>query len=216
MFKKLCDTRNLSKKEWLEVRKKGIGGSDVGTIFKANKYKTLIELWKEKTGLLDDEAPDGPNEKMYWGLELENIIRNEFTKRTGIKVVKEPFILQHSEYNFMIANLDGICQDKENNYVFEAKTGQYSDEWENKIPFTYYLQLQHYLAVTNFNRAYLAALLNGNKFLIYSIKKNDDFIKEMIHKEIQFWYLVVNKTAPMDDGFNYVNDVEYCNFDMIK
>jgi putative phage-type endonuclease len=215
MFKKLCDTRTLTKKEWLEVRKKGIGGSDVGTIFKVNKYKSLIELWEEKTGILDDEAPDNFNEKMYWGLELENIIRNEFTKRTGIKIVEEPFILQHNENQFMLANLDGICQGKEN-YVFEAKTGQYSDEWENKIPFTYYLQLQHYLAVTKFNRAYLAALLNGNKFLIYSIKKNDDFIKEMIHKEIQFWYLVINKTSPMEDDFNYIDDIEYCPFDMIK
>jgi putative phage-type endonuclease len=216
MFKKLCDTRTLTKKEWLEIRKKGIGGSDVGTIFKVNKYKSLKELWKEKTEISDNEAPDNFNEKMYWGLTLEDIIRNEFTKRTGIKIIAEPFILQHSEYNFMLANLDGICQDKENNYVFEAKTGQYSSGWEDKIPFTYYLQIQHYLAITNFPKAYLAALLDGNKFLIYAIKKNDKFIKEIIHKEIQFWYLVVNKTAPVEDDFNYINDIEYCPFDMIK
>ena len=36
--------------EWLDIRKKGIGGSDAGAIMGKNKYKNIIDVWKDKTG----------------------------------------------------------------------------------------------------------------------------------------------------------------------
>ena len=46
----------MTREDWLEERKKGIGGSDAATILGLNPYKTTIELWEEKTGRKD--APD--------------------------------------------------------------------------------------------------------------------------------------------------------------
>ena len=39
-----------NEEEWLDIRKKGIGGSDAGAIMGKNKYKNIIDVWKDKTG----------------------------------------------------------------------------------------------------------------------------------------------------------------------
>lgn len=121
--------------------------------------KSPVELWLEKTGQLPySEA----GEAAYWGTQLEVLVRTEFTKRTGIEVNKVNQILQHEDYPFMLANLDGTCQHP--NYgtcVFEAKTASAykAFEWEDKIPDEYMLQIQHYMAVTGYAGTYIAVLI---------------------------------------------------------
>ncbi|HFC9341278.1 TPA: YqaJ viral recombinase family protein, partial [Enterococcus hirae] len=46
-------TLDMSHQEWLEDRKKGIGGSDVATVLGLNKYKSPYQLWLEKTGQIE-------------------------------------------------------------------------------------------------------------------------------------------------------------------
>ena len=50
--------------------------------------------------------------------------------------------------------------------IFEAKTVSAfkAGEWEDGIPDEYYLQVQHYMAVTGYQGAYVAALIGGNNF----------------------------------------------------
>ncbi len=116
----LASTENMPYEEWLEYRKKGIGGSDASVVCGINKYKSPVELWLEKTGQLPySEA----GEAAYWGTQLEALVRNEFTKRTGIEVSKVNQILQHEDFPYMLLNLDGTWQHP--NYgtcVFEAIT----------------------------------------------------------------------------------------------
>lgn len=79
MAKILVSTENMPYEEWLEYRKKGIGGSDASVVCGVNKYKSPIELWMEKTDQLQySEA----GEAAYWGTRLEALVRDEFTKRT--------------------------------------------------------------------------------------------------------------------------------------
>ena len=42
-------TKNLSREEWLKYRTKGIGGSDVSIIAGINPFKSVHQLWLEKT-----------------------------------------------------------------------------------------------------------------------------------------------------------------------
>ena len=41
-----------SRTEWLRERFKGIGGSDAGAAIGVNKYKSNVDLYKEKTGMI--------------------------------------------------------------------------------------------------------------------------------------------------------------------
>lgn len=73
----------MTHNEWLEDRRKGIGGSDVGTILGLNKWKSPYQLWLEKTGQV--ELDESNSEPAYWGNVLEEIVAKEFTERTGKK-----------------------------------------------------------------------------------------------------------------------------------
>jgi putative phage-type endonuclease len=200
-MKTLVSTVDLPFNEWLEYRKKGIGGSDASVVCGVNLYNSPVELWLEKTGQLPySEA----GEAAYWGNRLESLVRDEFTKRTGIEVTLVNAILQSEEYPFMLANVDGICEHPElGTCIFEAKTaGAFKlSEWEtNRIPDSYLLQIQHYLAVTGYKGAYVAVLIGGNTFKWRFIERDEDLISMLISLESDFWAHVQNETPPPLDG----------------
>lgn len=196
----IAATDNLPYEEWLKLRKNGIGGSDAAVVCGISRYKSTVELWMEKT---DRMKQSEVGESAYWGTLLENVVREEFTKRTGIEVKVEKSLLRSSDHPFMLANLDGVCTDP--NYgecVFEAKTASAfkAAEWENAIPDEYMLQIQHYMAVTGFKAAYVAVLIGGNSFRWRLIERDDEIIEMLIKLESGFWQYVKNDTPPPVDG----------------
>lgn len=200
MARVVVDTSNLSYEKWLEYRKTGIGGSDASVVCGINKYKSPIELWMEKT----DQLPyQEAGEAAYWGTQLENVVRTEFTKRTGIEVRIEKQLLQSEEYPFMQANLDGICEHPDyGTCIFEAKTASAykAAEWENSIPAEYMLQIQHYMAVTGYKGTFIAVLIGGNTFKWKYIERDDEIIEMLINIEADFWNHIINGTPPPIDG----------------
>jgi putative phage-type endonuclease len=202
MLKSIKSTDNLSRAEWLEFRKKGIGGSDAAVVCGMSKYKSPFELWQEKTGKTESVEA---GEKAYWGNALEPFVRAEFEKRSGYEVHLEETILQHPHHPFMLANVDGIILNEEypKGCIFEAKTASayLEHEWEDgKVPEAYQLQVQHYLAVTNFEGAYIAVLIGGNTFKWTFIPRDEELIEMLIKIESVFWDYVTRDVAPPIDG----------------
>jgi len=196
----LVSTEGLSYKDWLEYRRKGIGGSDASVICGINQYKSPIELWAEKTGQLPHQEA---GEAAYWGTRLENLVCEEFTLRTGIEVIPSNQILQSEEYPFMLANLDGECNHPiYGTCVFEAKTASayLLGDWEDSIPDAYMLQVQHYCAVTGYKGAYVAVLIGGNTFKWKFIERDEEIISMLIQLESEFWQHVQDGTPPPLDG----------------
>lgn len=200
MLKTLVSTQTMSRDEWIKWRNKGIGGSDASIICGVNKYKSPIELWMEKTGMIE---PTEAGEAAYWGTILEPIVREEFSKATGIEVGIEKSILQHPVHDFMLANVDGVIIHPDyGGCIFEAKTSSSyrADEWENSIPEEYQLQVQHYMAVTGFKAAFVAVLIGGNTFKWKLVERDDELIEMLIILEESFWNCVVTNTPPPMDG----------------
>ena len=201
MVEILTNTKDMTNEEWLEWRKKGIGGSDVATICGLNKYKSALELWMEKRGYKQDEEA---GESAYWGTTLEHIVREEFIKRSGLEVDTINLMLKHPKYEFMLANVDGIVIDQEGKKcIFEAKTASAykADQWkDDEIPEGYMLQIQHYMAVTGYERAYIAVLIGGNTFKYTVVDKDEELISMIIQIEKQFWDCVVSDIPPEVDG----------------
>lgn len=200
MAKIIKSTENMPYGEWFDLRRSGIGGSDASVICGINRYKSPVELWMEKTGRLPNQEA---GESAYWGTTLEPLVREEFSKRTGIEVKLAKYILQSEEFPFMRANLDGVCCDPElGDCIFEAKTASAFKlgEWENSIPDEYMLQIQHYMAVTRFKAAYIAVLIGGNTFRWKKIDRDDEIISALIKLEKDFWECVEDDTPPQLDG----------------
>ena len=196
----LASTENMPFDEWIDWRKKGIGGSDASVVCGINRWKSPVELWMEKTNQLPYQEA---GEAAYWGTQLESLVRSEFTKRTSIDVIPVNQLLQSEDHPFMLANLDGVCQHP--NYgtcVFEAKTSSAyrATEWYDAIPDEYQLQLQHYLAVTGYKGAYVAVLIGGNTFKWKFIERDDELIAMLIQLEAEFWNHVQSNVPPQLDG----------------
>ena len=195
----LVSTLNMDRNEWLEYRRKGLGGSDAAAILGLNPWKTAMDVWLEKTGeLTEDESQD--NEKMYWGTALEDVVAREFMTRTGLKVRRRNAILQHRKHRFMIANVDRLVIGHKAG--LECKTaGQYSaDDWAMGVPEYYIPQVQHYMAVTGYKAWYVAVLIGGQEFKYYKIARDDYFIRQLIEAETEFWNLVETRIPPPIDG----------------
>ena len=140
----LVSTKDMACDEWLHWRKRGIGGSDAATICGINKFKSVFQLWMEKTNRYD-QAVD--NEPAYWGYVLEPVIRDEFTKRTGLPVVLEQNLLQHERYPYMLANLDGIIR----HHPFKG----------------WFVGLRPYKGLKTLNLWHEGNIIGNRKFLVY-------------------------------------------------
>ena len=197
----LVKTTGLSREEWLEYRTRGIGGSDASVIARINPYKSVIQLWREKTGkepLVEEE-----NEHTHFGKVLESIVKREFTERTGLKVRARNAILQSEKYPFMLANLDGVINEDGKTVIFEAKTASAykKEQWEGGIPKEYMFQLQHYMAVTGYHKAYIAALVGGNHLIMHEVYEDEEMIRYIVEMEQEFWQKnILEGIEPEADG----------------
>lgn len=208
MKRNTIPTGKLIREEWLQLRRTGIGGSDASVIMGKNPYRSILQLWEEKTGKLP--VTDDGNEYTYWGNVMEPIIRKEFMNRTGLKVRQKHAMIFHKDYPYLFADVDGIATDERGEKcIFEAKTAsQYkAEQWENGVSEEYVLQVQHYLEVCGMNKAYIAALIGGNKFVFHTIYRDDDLIKKLISREKEFWEeYVLKETEPVMDDSDATKD----------
>ena len=193
----IAKTTEISHEEWLKLRLKGIGGSDCAAAVGMSRWKSPLDVFLEKTGR---KAQVSDTEKMYWGRTLEPVLRAEFTRRTNLKTQVVPYMMNHREYPYMLANIDGIVIEKDGTKcLLEIKTAgtAVEKEWTDAgIPVEYYLQVQHYLFVTGLSKAYVAVLIVGNKFRWQSIQRDEETIQMLVAIESHFWKEYVEKDVP--------------------
>jgi putative phage-type endonuclease len=203
----LANTNEMSHEEWLQARRKGIGGSDAAAIAGLNKWKSPVAVYLEKIGQAPEEKVY--SEAAYWGTMLEDVVAQEFSKRTGLKVRRRNAILQHPEHSFMLANVDRLIVGEKTGLECKTASEYLKEEWkDDEVPAQYLLQCQHYMAVTGFDSWWIAVLIGGNKFVYKKIERDDDIIQYLIQIESDFWKNhVLKKNPPMFDGSDASSDL---------
>ena len=158
--------RYRNRESWLKNRKKYLGGSDVSCILGLNPYRTNVQLYREKKGLVEpDDLSDNP--LVQYGTQAEEHIRALFAlDYPNLKVEYVPNNSWHnSEYPFAAASLDGWSTDENGRKgILEIKTasitsGQQANKWKGAIPDNYYCQVLFYLGVTEWQFVDLRANL---------------------------------------------------------
>lgn len=197
----LAKTKELTREEWLKLRKQGVGGSDAAAVCGLNRWRGPLDVYTDKTS---DSIEDRDSEPMYWGRIMEPILRNEFSKRTGLKAEEMPYMFACKEYPFMLADIDGIVREADGSIaLLEIKTanGFAAKDWENGLPQEYYIQIQHYLSVTGLPKAYVAVLIGGNDFRYEEIPRDEETIQTIIALEANFWiHHVIARIPPEPDA----------------
>ena len=182
----------MNKQEWLEERKTYIGGSDLGSILGINNFRTELDVYFEKTA--EGIAEDTAGEAAYWGNVLEDVVAQEYAKRTGFKIEKPAGLIRHSEYPFIACNLDyWVIDDQGNSHILECKTANqmkvtcWGEEGTDQIPESYLYQVAYYAAITGVNRVDIAVLIGGQDFRIYRYDKDEVKESQLIRAAKKFW-----------------------------
>ncbi|MEJ0003542.1 MAG: YqaJ viral recombinase family protein [Pararobbsia sp.] len=202
---RLVETKQLSRNDWLSVRRNGIGGSDAAAAIGLSPYMSPLELWLNKTGRdggLSRPNPDDTTEPVYWGTLLEPIVAAAYTKQTGNRVRRINAVLQHPSIPFMLANIDREIVGGSGVQILECKTaGEFGARaWREGVPEYVQVQVQHQLAVTGKHAADVAVLLCGQKLEVHRIERDDALIARLIPLEAAFWRFVETDTPPPADG----------------
>lgn len=199
--------------EWLALRMKGIGASDAAAVLGLSNWKSNQELWEEKVGLRQPKDLS-ENERVKYGQAAEKhlvaLFKLQYADRYKVRVDKNVVYFRNG---FQFASLDGELTELETGYkgVHEDKTvladsSLVWEEWKDKIPNTYYVQVIHQLLVTGWkfviiNPEFRWVDKNGEiatrtrriKILAEEVAEDMQILDEAEH---EFWGYVQRKERP--------------------
>ena len=199
--KRLVPTSGMSREEWLKLRRKSIGGSDAAGMIGLSRWESPYSVWADKTGRL----PDKPEtEAMRQGRDLEDYVARRWMQETGKKVRRINAVVYHPQYPYSHADIDRWVVGE--NAGLECKTTSSLDlrKFEGvEFPEQYYCQCIHYMAVTGADRWYLAVLVFGRGFYIFTLERVDveSEILALMQAETRFWeHYVATDSPPAADA----------------
>lgn len=184
--------RPKSREAWLELRKGGIGSSEVGTILGLNPYETPYQLWRKKKGL---DAPTPENFAMRAGHYLEDAVSLFYQDETGNEIIKSSagdWLIVNNERPFLRVSPDrtcwkrGMARKHDNKGIVECKTTQKEIDGDS-LPQHWFCQLQYQLGVAELNWGAIAWLTAGREFGYRDLTFDKDFYDWMIEEVTRFW-----------------------------
>ena len=209
-------TLGMTRAEWLEARRTGIGGSDAAKIVlgpEQYKYADPGALYLDKIG--EGPKEEKPSLAARHGTYCEEFVAQLWEEATGLKVRRMNIMLRSPEHPFMIADIDRKVVGRREGLecktvgefaarmrIVDEETGEAS--WVDKfvegdmettfsrVP-QWYCQVQHYMAVTGWEMWHLGVFIGNREFMHYDIPRDQAWIDEMIRQEAEFWEHVVKR-----------------------
>lgn len=228
----LIPTRGMTRAEWLERRKEGIGGSDISSILGLNKRFSAIELFYQKVGLTQNSTEE--NEPMFWGsrnednilsiaqyldLETGQYIDNYNSRNKLRKITKLRYMVRNPQYPWLIGNLDGAVNFTPRSFKMdgpaEAKaiSRQTAEIWADGIPPYHIIQINTYCLVCapmmKTDAACIFYLEDGNKFRGYRIPVIESIKDKILTRSEDFWKRVLKGREIMANVSDFDNRLKY-------
>lgn len=194
---------NSPREEWLQMRRTGLGGSDMGAILGLSPYRTPVDVWAEKTG----RSP-GQNEtlQMRFGTYAEEFVAREYSARTGHEVQRFTSMLRHPVAP-LLGNVDRLVipagakiashrQEIRTDRGLECKTASafasfnaddWGDEGTDLIPASYLVQCATYMALTGCTFWDLAVLFGNQEVRVYNLTRDKELEDEIIARASEWW-----------------------------
>jgi putative phage-type endonuclease len=193
---------HATKAEWLALRSEDVTSTESAALFGLSPYLTEYELYHRKTKAVTDEFE--PNERMSWGLRLQDAIALGVAADLGIRVRRINTYWRHDAEPRMGASFDfevidhpdgpGLMEIKNVDYIV------YRDSWsDDEAPPHIECQVQHQMEVANRDWCLIVALVAGNT--VKTIRRARD--REMgagLRKAVaKFWHKVDKGIVPAPD-----------------
>ncbi|GFZ75504.1 hypothetical protein HPP_4620 [Hydrangea phyllody phytoplasma] len=176
--------KNLNQRtsEWHNHRKKYINASEIGSITRNDKFRSLEQLVHDKIF----GAPFTSNKYTEHGIKTEPIARIFFEKITNLNFPDA--IFTDDTLDMFSASLDGYNQ--QTNTLLEIKcpfieNNKISATWNpffsnKQVPSNYWAQVQCQLFCSQARFAYFLVYFNDTNYHVVKIYKDKNFIQKMI------------------------------------
>lgn len=175
---------------WLDLRREGVGGSDVAAVMGVSPWVSTLEVWMDKTGLREHEDISG-RESVAMGAELEETVLDMYRRRhPDRRATRSNAVLRSVGRPWAQASLDGVVRDPDAGWgVLEIKTGSRESEWADGVPLHYLCQVTHYMSVTGYDYADVAALVgdHGLHYHEYRVERDDEDVRAIESAVDSFW-----------------------------
>jgi len=149
-YRTIYDGRN--RDEWLELRRQGIGASDVPSIMGISRFGSPMSVYADKRSRIDSsiEMPeDQPSGVQNFGSFYEAKLIRDYRALSGRMAYRSTRLLQSKRWPWMFATIDGVqAEDGTPLGLIECKTDLY--EWDG-VPPDVDIQVQAQFAVTGFD-----------------------------------------------------------------
>jgi len=170
-----------------EIRRKGLGGSDIAPILGLDHYRDGFTIWAEKKGHAGPTLPPTLSQKI--GIELQSGLLAIYGFMTGHEVqeVDETFSL--AEQPWMVFSPDGLCTDERRGVDAKVVSGQWCNEWgedASDIPYSVQLQAAWYMACLGYPAWDIIALVAGHP-RIYSLTRDRELESMMVARAKEWW-----------------------------
>lgn len=203
MTTELLEPKN--EQDWLNMRKNDVTSTEVAALFGCSPYVTAFELWHRKQGNKDVAIEQ--NERMKWGTRLQDSIAAGIAEDQGwvirrmTEYMRDPDLRLGASFDFAFGKRleeDGILEIK-NVDGLAFRDGWIVDGDNVEAPPHIEIQVQVQLAVSGKKKAYIGALIGGNRVVL--IEREPDFgvITQIKQRVRDFWISVVGGTPPEPD-----------------
>lgn len=227
----LVDTADLPEDEWLEYRRRGIGGSDASAILGVSPFATARDLYYDKLKVVSYEDGESNWVAKKVGHLLEDLVAEIFHVKTGFEIYQVKKMFYHPVYTYMLADVDYFIRlPNGKTAILEIKTTNYNakDHWwcdgREIVPVNYEIQGRHYMCVMNVDEVYYCCLYGNNEdeVIIRHIERDLDYEAELIALEGDFWnshvqaqIKLLNENSSLDQVYATEEEVDSVIQEMI-
>ena len=207
----MTGTHTAPRDEWLAVRRKMIGASEASAVI-MNEYNGRMGVYLDKRGEAPQEHFDEDSQqRMDWGLRLEDAVASKFSEDTGMKARNTNRILVHPKTPFIGCNIDrriepsdgrgpGVLEIKTTSVFAFNKTWDVNDDGTVTPPDRVLLQVAQQQYVSGLDYGYVAVLVGGQRMFISRLLERDQAVENLIvEKETEFWEKVQAGIPPIAD-----------------
>ncbi|AWK52799.1 hypothetical protein DIC82_18155 [Clostridium beijerinckii] len=184
----------LGKLESLFKRKDKIEGIDIGAILGLDKYRSITNVFEEKTKVVENSQR--AVEARYWINTLEEVVSREFMIRTRKKIRKNNINSIDKDYEFMASNVNRKIIGE--NSILDCKLINGIDEndiFSVEFSKKFVMQAQHDMKVKKADKCYIAILINGENFIIREVMRDENLISKIVKVEEEFWNNYIEKNV---------------------
>lgn len=184
--------------ERIEARKRGVGGSEVLAAVGKDSRCSRLELYLRKLNELP--SPDlSDDQRVYFGSLLEPVLRKEAARRIGKRVIQLQQTLYHPSVP-LLGHPDGwfprIRRGLELKTADKYEAAEFGEPGSDEVPIRYVVQCSAYMALTKADAWYLAVLIGGNDFRLYTIRRDLQLESAILTGVREFWSHVQTRRPP--------------------